>query len=67
MVEPTVILKPKTPEVGALIKLCDEGKLPFSGPDSLCSKIAAMGYKTTSCFEMVVATREEMGLCDSDQ
>ena len=41
--------------VGELVAACARGELPFSGPDSLCSKVAAMGYKTTSLYEMVRA------------
>ena len=41
--------------VGELVEACARGELPFSGPDSLCSKVAAMGYKTTSLYEMVRA------------
>jgi len=41
--------------VGELVEACARGELPFSGPDSLCSKVSAMGYKTTSLYEMVLA------------
>ena len=44
--------RPATVEAGA------GGELPFSGPDSLCSKVAAMGYKTTSLYEMVCAAEQ---------
>lgn len=51
---PTVVLIPKS-TVADLVQLCADGKLPFSGPDSLCSKVSAMGFKTTSLYEMVCA------------
>jgi hypothetical protein len=49
-----VVLQART-GVGELVEACARGDLPFSGPDSLCSKVAAMGYKTTSLYEMVRA------------
>jgi hypothetical protein len=48
-------LKPRNEAIGKLVQACADGKLPFSGPDSLCAKISAMGYKTTSLYEMVRA------------
>jgi hypothetical protein len=50
-----VVLQARTPELSQLIQDCADGKLPFSGPDSLCERVAAMGYKTTSLYEMVCA------------
>jgi len=41
--------------VGELVEACARGELPFSGSDSLCSKVSAMGHKTTSLYEMVLA------------
>lgn len=48
-----VTLQARTPKIAELVKACADGALPFSGPDSLCSMVAAMGYKTTSLYEMV--------------
>lgn len=45
-------LKPRNETIGQLVQDCADGKLPF---DDLCIKIAAMGYKTTSLYEMVCA------------
>lgn len=46
--------------VGDLVEACARGELPFSGPDSLCSKVAAMGYRTTSLYEMVRAVEDSL-------
>ena len=48
-------LKPRNATIGQLVQDCADGKLPFSGHGSLCAKVAAMGYKTTSLYEMVLA------------
>ena len=49
MVDVVMIAKPG---VGELITLCANNKITF---DDLCQQVAAMGYKTTSLYEMVVA------------
>lgn len=54
------VLKPRNKTVGELVELCARGELPFSGPNSLCSKVADMGYKTTSLYEMVLAAKQEI-------
>lgn len=46
--------------VGGLVEACARGELPFSGPDSLCSKVSAMGFKTTSLYEMVLAAEASL-------
>ena len=38
--------------VGELVTACAANKLTF---DDLCERVAAMGYKTTSLYEMVIA------------
>lgn len=48
-----ITLQARTPTIAELVEACADGALPFSGPDSLCSRVAAMGYKTTSLYEMV--------------
>lgn len=48
-----ITLQARTPKIAELVEACADGALPFSGPDSLCSMVAAMGYKTTSLYEMV--------------
>lgn len=50
-----VVLKARTESIERLIEECAAGRLAFSGPDSLCAKVAAMGFKTTSLYEMVRA------------
>jgi len=52
---PPVVLVARNATIADLVQQCAEGKLPFSGPDSLHSKVHAMGYKTTSLYEMVIA------------
>jgi len=59
--DPQLILVPRNDTIGSLIKDCAEGMLPFSGPDSLCAKVAAMGFKTTSLYEAVIAYERAMG------
>lgn len=53
MVEVTLVAR--TPKVAELVEACADGALPFSGENSLCSMVAAMGFKTTSLYEMVRA------------
>ena len=55
-----VVLQTRTQVIADLVAECAEGKLPFSGPNSLWSKIVAMGYKPTHLYEMVRAYEEEM-------
>ena len=50
-----VVLQARNQTIADLVQQCADGKLPFSGPDSLCSKVSAMGSKTTSLYEMVLA------------
>lgn len=52
---PQVVLVARNQTIADLIQQCADGTLPFSGPDSLCSKVADMGFKTTSLYEMVIA------------
>ena len=54
-----VSLQARTPKIAELVEACADGALPFSGPNSLCSMVAAMGYKTTSLYEMVVAIERD--------
>ena len=53
-----VTLQARTPRIAELIEACADGALPFSGENSLCSMVAAMGYKTTSLYEMVRAVEQ---------
>lgn len=55
---PQLKLEPRNATIGQLIQDCADGKLRF---DSLCEKVAAMGYKTTSLYEMVRAAELAMG------
>lgn len=50
-----VVLQARNETIAQLIEDCVDEKIPFSGPGSLCEKIALMGYKTTSAYEMVLA------------
>ena len=50
-----VVLIPRNETIAQLVQDCADGKLPFSGPDSLWSKTREMGYTTTSLYEMVRA------------
>lgn len=55
--EPEVVLQARTPAIAELVQQCADGKLPFSGPDSLYSKVHAMGFNCTSLYEMVMAAK----------
>lgn len=46
--------------VGELVEACARGELPFDGPNSLCSKVHAMGFKCTSLYEMVRAAEYQL-------
>jgi hypothetical protein len=50
-----VVLKSRYDSIEYLIQECASGRLPFTGPGSLHEKVAAMGFKTTSLYEMVCA------------
>lgn len=54
-------MRPRNETIGQLVQDCADGKLSFSGPGSLCEKVAAMGYKTTSLYEMVRGAEIEAG------
>lgn len=54
-----LILVARNQTIGELVQQCADGQLVFSGPESLCSKVAAMGYKTTSLYEMVRAAEKQ--------
>jgi hypothetical protein len=54
-----ITLQARTPKIAELVEACADGALPFSGPNSLCSMVAAMGYKTTSLYEMVMAVERD--------
>jgi len=60
MIYPQVVMQARTQTIADLIDACAKGELLFSGPDSLCSKVHAMGYKCTSLYEMVVAREKEL-------
>lgn len=47
-----VTMKPRTDRIGELVQACADGKIKF---DVLCQEVAAMGFKTTSLYEMVRA------------
>jgi hypothetical protein len=55
---PEVLGHPCTDVIDQLIHDCVDGKLPFGGPDSLCAKVFAMGYRITSLYEMVMACEQ---------
>ncbi len=52
---PTVVLVARSQSVADLVEACAKGELPFSGPESLCAKVAAMGFSTTSLYPAVMA------------
>ena len=52
-----VVLVARNADVADLVQQCADGKLPFSGPDSLHSKFASMGWSTQSLYAVVMAAR----------
>jgi len=50
-----VVLQARNETIAQLVQDCADGKLPFSGPNSLYSKVVAMGYSGNSLYEMVRA------------
>ena len=59
MITPEIVLVPRR-GIGELIDDCIAGRIKFSGPDSLCAKVHAMGYNTNSLYEMVMARRAQL-------
>lgn len=55
-----VVLTARDASVAELVEQCAMGILPFSGPDSLYSKVYTMGYSCISLYEMVMATKWEI-------
>jgi hypothetical protein len=55
--EPEVVLVARSQSVADLVEQCARGELPFSGPDSLHSKVSAMGFSTTSLYPAVLAAQ----------
>ena len=47
-----IILEARTHKIGQLVQDCADGRLNFG---DLCEQVAAMGFKTTSLYEMVRA------------
>jgi hypothetical protein len=60
MAEPQIVMVARSQTIADLVHECARGDLPFSGPDSLCSKVAAMGYRTTSLYEMVLCAKADI-------
>jgi hypothetical protein len=60
MDEPVVILNARNQTIADLVERCARGKLRFSGPDSLHSKVRAMGYSGNSLYEMVIAAKADI-------
>lgn len=57
---PEVVIVARNETIADLVMQCAKGELPFSGPDSLYSKVIAMGYNGNSLYEMVVATEYQL-------
>ena len=51
-----VVMKARTDTIAEMVEDCAMGRLNFG---DLCTKVAAMGYKTTSLYEMVRAVEDE--------
>lgn len=57
---PEIVMVPREQRVADLVLACAKHELPFYGPDSLCAKIAAMGYNTNGLYEQVVAVEQQL-------
>jgi hypothetical protein len=57
---PQVVLVGRNQTIEDLVMACAKGELPFSGSDSLHYKVAMMGYRTTSLYEMVRAAEASL-------
>lgn len=57
---PEIVMQPRN-GVAELIQAHLRGEIPYDGPDSLISKVHALGYKTTSLYEMVIAAERANG------
>ena len=55
---PVLVLQARTPGIAELVEQCARGVLPFSGPDSLYTKVAAMGFNTNSLYYAVRAAKD---------
>jgi hypothetical protein len=54
---PNIIIQARTPQIGELVEACARKTLSFG---DLCDQISAMGYRTTSLYEMVCAAEWEI-------
>lgn len=57
---PVVVMVARSQSIADMVDACARGELPFSGPDSLCAKVAAMGFTTTSLYPAVRAAKEAL-------
>ncbi len=48
-----VVMQARSPDIAEWVQQCADGELDF---DTLCSRVAALGFKTTSLYEMVIST-----------
>lgn len=55
-----IVLVARNATIEELIDQCARGSLPFSGPNSLYSKVHAMGYNCNSLYEMVIAKETQL-------
>ena len=55
MTEPVFSMQARNETVADLIGQAARKEIAFSGPDSLHTKISAMGFSTTSLYEMVIS------------
>jgi hypothetical protein len=53
---PAVVLRARTARIAELVEQCARGEITF---DELQREVLAMGYKTTSLYEMVRAAEEQ--------
>jgi hypothetical protein len=53
IMEIEVVMQARSSTVQDLVEQCARGELQFSGPDSLCSKVHAMGFSFNGLYEAV--------------
>lgn len=61
MAEPEVEMVARSRSVADLVKACARGELAFSGPGSLCHKVALMGFSHNGLYEAVRAAQANAG------
>ncbi len=60
MADLEIVLVGRSDTINDLVLQCAKGELKFSGPDSLYSKVAEMGFSTNSLYEAVMSVKRTL-------